>query len=96
MVTVAPGLKWASSGWSSSVKQVTGQQRFNPVTPSATIAVGLLDSGQIDLEFLAAQVLHGVIFLPGFGVDGVPVFHADCGNGRRYVVGLEHTSSNSV
>jgi hypothetical protein len=38
-------------------------------------APGLFDFGQIDLEFLAAQVLRGVLFLPGFGMDGVPAFN---------------------
>ena len=61
-------------------KQVTGEQRFNPVTPPATLTVGMVDSGQIDLEFLAAQVLRGINFLSGFGVDGVPVFRVGCGN----------------
>ena len=43
-------------------------------------APGLFDFGQIDLEFLAAQMLRGVLFLPGFGMDGVPELHVDYGN----------------
>jgi hypothetical protein len=63
-----------------SYKEIAREQRFDGITPSATVAARLFDPRQIDLECLASQLLFGMFLLPGFGMNGVPVFHAGCGN----------------
>ena len=56
-------------------EKIAGEQGFDLVSPLAAIAVALFDFGQIDLECLAAQIFRSTHFLPGFGIDGVPVLH---------------------
>jgi len=55
--------------------KIAGAHGSDHVSPLVAITLGLVDFRQIDLEFLAAQILCCSHLLPGFGVDGVPVFH---------------------